>query len=183
MKTLITASLLVISTFAVAAPNEETPKGYEPKWGFDVTSFRPSSQAVRELFGQNWTFFNISQGTLRKQPGTTISWDSDAFVTAQGETRREKAFLGSFGLRAIRVSGNGEPADCVPFYGVSANLIYQDVTSRTLDFSAKKLGYGGSIFAGVNIGKSALVQLRYQWMSRIHDVDFSGVSLNVGIRF
>lgn len=158
-------------------------KASEPRWGLDLTSYRPTQSAVRDRFGENWTFLSLAQGSVVKRQGTYVNWDVDAFITSQGENRPEKAFLGVFGIHLTQSPFHEDYCGLRPFFGAGVNLVYQDVTSRSLDFSVKKLGFGGNVFIGSNVSKSAVVQLKYQWISEVHGVDFSGISLNVGIRF
>jgi len=154
--------------------------------GINGGLFSPTSGKARDRFGNTWWSAGIGIGAIPKVTGHG-SWDLDLRTQYQTGDNSAHVFVGNLGLEYRRrfdsSSGNAQK-DYTPFYGVSADAVFVDVSSP-LDnvHGGLRVVPGASVFVGTNIGRQEFVTLRYDGITDVKGFNFSGVELAAGVRF
>lgn len=192
----MTPAIFASAYAAVVAQAQERPpvkRPYIPVYGADVELYFPASARVRALFGDTWTGFGPGLGPVFGRKGLSLRPDLQIL---NSQRRRDAAGLNQAVLGILRAQVRYDfeaPAvitpqgprfrTFAPFVGGSLDVMYADVTSRTAGVSVKRLGGGATVFAGTSIGLNAFIVARYQFLTEVSGLDFSGASLSLGFRF
>jgi len=154
--------------------------------GINGGLFTPTSGKARDRFGNTWWSAGIGIGSIPKVTGHG-SWDLDLRTQYQTGDNDAHVFVGNLGLeyrRGFDTSASAGQKDYAPFYGVSADAVFVDVSSP-LDnvHGGLRIVPGASVFIGTNIGRQEFVTLRYDGIADVKGFNFSGVELAAGVRF
>lgn len=154
--------------------------------GINAGVFVPTSNKVRNRFGNNWWSVGIGIGAIPKETGHG-AWDLDLRTQYQSNSDDRHVFVGNLGLeyrRRFDTSPGGGDGQYVPYYGASADAVFLDVSSPEDNVQSNiNVVPGGSVFIGSNIGQQEFVQLGYDAVSEYKSFNFSGAELVAGVRF
>ena len=100
------------------------------------------------------------------------------------KTRTATSFSPRSASPTPAVFGSGDKV--VPYAGLSADIYIANIQSARNGFDIKsglRSGFGGTAFAGLNFGRIAYLQARYNAVTKLSGLDLSGLSLTTGVRF
>jgi hypothetical protein len=177
-----------------AGPSTETPpppplaENRKPHLliGINAGVFVPSSGKARNRFGNAWWSAGIGVGAIPKATGRG-SFGLDLRTKYQSASNDRHVFVGSLGAeyrRRFDPNDNAAQQQYIPYYGVSVDAIFTDISSPQDNVhSGINTTAGASVFVGTTIGQQEFLTLRYEAMPDVKGFNFSGLSLTAGVRF
>lgn len=163
----------VLSFLGVPKPGEHL------RPGATYTTYVPNSNAIRDLFGNQWTFLLPGFGRLDVPQSHAVLAPEINLVTSSRSGNR--ATLVPLGATYTTGFGDARTRGTLGI-GTGLLLLESRVTSRNMP-SRWRGGVNGSAFAGVAFGGSGSLQIGYRWADKIRGFDLSGTSLEASFRF
>jgi len=135
--------------------------------------FYPTTSAVKNTLGAKWTSFGVGPTWVGYRSGLHSLWDVDMWGMSSNNNRAFIA-LPTYGYQYV--FGDAKLKDQVkPFVAAHVGPSYTDF--RIGSSSARQLGIGGALEAGVFYSDRLKISARYNMMSKVKDFDFSGLNL------
>jgi len=156
--------------------------------GPEIGVFLPTSGETRDTFGSSWFNYGIGLGNIQTPNGRgRISFDLNFFSSSRGGNRVFMAPIGvgyRLGLHRDQNPNEPQTKGFLPYVGASANIVFADMKSDTLNIRSGIRTTGGiSVLLGSNFGEKAYAQIRYLAIGKVSGFDLSGTSLTAGLRF
>lgn len=161
--------------------NKETPSRrfpFGPEAGFYVLADGKSADA----FGRVFSNIGLGIGSLqRAQKKGQYYFDANLITNRRRGSDVVMFPLGGAYRRSI---ARKEDTYLNPYIGGSTHLIPMQLQSERYGLLSRfRVGLGGSVFVGCNVGANAYLQARYYQMNTVRGFNLSGTSLSMGYRF
>lgn len=176
--------LLPMASSAAADSNnaKSAPRNHRklPRIGPEIGVFLPTDGTTRNRFGASWLsvglgFSALPHASAKGQIGVNVK-------ILRGSHDGNTAYVIPIGLgyrRALQVSGT-----TVTYAGATTDVYFSDMNSP--DDNIKwgiRNGYGASVLTGVTFGETGYIQAEYHAVTKIRNLNFSGLELQAGLRF
>lgn len=151
--------------------------------GPEVGVYLPTDGTVRDRFGKSWLSLGLGFGSFANVTDKGgLGFDLSLQYQKHGDNR---VFLLPAGLGyRVALSQTDGSKGFVPYAGITGDVYFADIRAvQDNVHSGFHESGGGSLLLGANLGTSANVEARYQFVGRIKGYDFSGLSLTAGYRF
>jgi hypothetical protein len=183
-KLILTCALLGAVTGSALAQSEGVRSN---ALGPQLGVYLPNSKAVRDRFGDKWVGYGLGIGPL-VAPQRVRKTNFDFTVLSARRTFGSATLIpvGFSYRQALTPAKEDEVPRSGTYAGVSANLLVSQLQS-TLPADnlprAWRTSAGGSFFVGAVVSERLSVEARYYTFGKIKGLDFSGLALNLGLRF
>jgi hypothetical protein len=154
--------------------------------GPTIGLFIPTDSKTRDRFGSSWFSIGLGLGPVSGVSNKgDIGFDINLLYQKRDDNHALLVPIG-VGYRIALVNttnADGTKVKTVPYAGVTADYYLINMKSVQENANGTYGAGGGSLILGVNFGDSANLEARYQFTSKVHDLDFSGLNLTAGYRF
>jgi hypothetical protein len=169
-----------------------TPPAPKRSFGFQLGTYIPNNQAVKNKFGASWTGVGLGIGPIYA-PQLTRKTNFD-FTVLSTKRKFTSATLIPIGfsyrqsLQKVNIEEieKGNWPHSGSYFGGSANIIAGQLRSNLVGDNfgnSWKTTSGGSFYVGHVFSEKFSVEARYFALGKLQGFDFSGLSLSAGLRF
>lgn len=144
--------------------------------------FYPTSRECRDIFGDKIYPIGIGPGSVQRPEANKLSPDISVLSASKNGN---KFFLGSV-TYGYEVHYGEKNSSQVPYARLAAGGAYYDYSfNRTSGTHYSSKTFGGTAYGevGVVFNNKTTLSARYSYYQKKDDLDFSGLSLSVGIQF
>jgi len=134
----------------------------------------PTSRETREVYGSNHLSPSIAFWTFRSRKGFSFSFDFSWRAFGKEGPGEANIWATNAGMVWL---GRRRTRDLIPYLALRAGPALVKVPER-----ATRLGFGGTVDAGLVLWRRLIVSARYDIMTREADVDLSSLSARIAIR-
>jgi hypothetical protein len=156
------------------------------RFGPTIGLFLPTQSKTRDRFGSSWFSIGLGLGPVSGVSNKgDIGFDINLLYQKRNDNHALLVPIG-VGYRIALVNttnADGTKVKTVPYAGITADYYLVNMKSVPENANGTYSAGGGSLMLGVNFGDSANLEARYQFTSKVHDLDFSGLNLTAGYRF
>lgn len=160
-------SLAVALSVGVAVVSAQSSFGLRVGGGI----YYPSNSSVRQLFGDQWSRFGFSPGSVRVSRGSRLDFDTEVISR---EARGNRLFL--FAPTVGFTQSFDSQGDFVPYIAVRTGPAYADY--RIGATTRREWRVNTNVELGATAGRSFRFYGRYDLFSKRNGLDFSGFSIN-----
>ncbi len=164
---------------ASSIPDDSSHKKFELSIGPEVGIFFPTSSKTQKAYGDSWTSIGIGLGSAYQ---ANVNGSFSPFFTILYNTHDgNRAFVLPIGVAYEKSLTNSPDSG---YYG--ADLVAVGADQRAVGYgvhSGFRFGEGIRPLIGYEFGKQAYVQGSYLFSSSIKGFDFSGATIEAGLRF
>ena len=152
------------------------------KWGIRGGVFIPSSAELRDGIDDAWYSWGIGPMNLGSKRGRVMTGDIQV-ISHSGKGNRALMLLPTYGLMYTREEKQGETF--VPYVAARVGPSYVDyrLTTGSGTFSGRRWGSTGNVEVGAFLGPRFRVHARYDALSKMQGINFSGLSAGVTLQF
>lgn len=168
---------------ATSSTDEERPEPKKPRWTLkpNISVFWPGDSRVQDRFGDTWTMIGLSIDYRDDDRSKDrLQFQIDGIRRKSGGDHVRVYPVGLKYTRRVNDSHNFSP-----YFGGTASFCMADVKSQVdnVDTGFRSAGFGGSAFAGANIGMNLKVEATYHLLPSVKGFDLSGLSLGATLQF
>jgi len=145
--------------------------------GIDAGVFLPSDSTVRNVFGDTWARIGLTPISFQTDQRWRFTFDV-GFLNASSFGNDVTLIPITFGVtRAFP-----DKSEIVPYVALRAGPCFADVNSPFLGIDKSEVVMDVNASVGITVSKTFYFEIRYDWMSEISSLDFSGLFISAGIR-
>ena len=165
--------LILLSFLGLPRPGEHA------RPGANSICYFPTSSAVRDTFGDQWSFFAPAFGRLEVPQAHAVLMPEFDFVVSSRNGNR--ATLVPLGMTYTTGFGDKRTRGTI---GVGTGLLLLESRVQSQNLPTRwRGGINGSVFAGVAFGGSGSLRVGYRWADKVRGFDLSGTSVEAAFRF
>lgn len=145
--------------------------------GIDGGVFLPSDSTVRNVFGDSWARIGLTPISFQTDQRWRFTFDV-GFLNASSFGNDATLIPVTFGVtRAFP-----DKSEIVPYVAVRVGPCFADVNSPFLGIDESEVVMDVNVSLGITVRKTFYLEVRYDWMSEVAGLDFSGLFISAGIR-